>query len=109
VTVIIDLTPVRDKTGPARLLDMIDGRSKAGFKNWLAERPAAWRDGIEVVAMDGFTGFKTATAEEIPTAVTVMDPFHVVRVRHEVPCVPSGGERPPPPGCHSSLVKLRAA
>lgn len=28
VTVIIDLTPVREKTGPARLLDMIEGRSK---------------------------------------------------------------------------------
>ena len=32
VTVIIDLTPVRDRTGPARLLDMVEGRSKAVFK-----------------------------------------------------------------------------
>ncbi len=30
--------------------------------------------------MDGFTGFKTATAEELPDAVAVMDPFHVVRL-----------------------------
>ncbi len=30
--------------------------------------------------MDGFTGFKTAAAEELPDAVTVMDPFHVVRL-----------------------------
>src|SRR5690625_7443919 len=29
VTVIIDLTPARDGTGPARLLDMVEGRSKA--------------------------------------------------------------------------------
>ncbi|MBM7501895.1 hypothetical protein JOD52_002735 [Brachybacterium muris] len=29
---IIDLTPARDRTGPARLLDMIEGRSKAAFK-----------------------------------------------------------------------------
>ena len=42
VTVIIDLTPVRDGAGPARLLDMVEGRSKA--------------------------------------AVTVMNPFHVVRL-----------------------------
>jgi len=35
---------------------------------------------VEVVAMDGFTGFKTAAAEEIPAAVAVMDPFHVVRL-----------------------------
>ncbi|WP_345376832.1 ISL3 family transposase, partial [Promicromonospora umidemergens] len=80
VTVIIDLTPTRNKTGPARLLDMVEGRSKAVFKQWLAGRPKPWRDGIEVVAMDGFTGFKTATAEELPDAVPVMDPFHVVRL-----------------------------
>lgn len=83
VTVIIDLTPNRNKTGPARLLDMIPGRSKAVFKRWLADRPKQWRKGIEVVAMDGFTGFKTAAAEELPDAVSVMDPFHVVRLAGE--------------------------
>ncbi len=80
VTVIIDLTPVRDRTGPARLLDMVEGRSKQAFKTWLAAQPAAFRDQVESVAMDGFTGFKTAAAEEIPAATAVMDPFHVVRL-----------------------------
>jgi transposase len=80
VTVIIDLTPIRDVTGPARLLDMVEGRSKQAFKAWLADRPEAWREAVEVVAMDGFTGFKTATTEELPDAVPVMDPFHVVRL-----------------------------
>ncbi|GFG73698.1 hypothetical protein MBOT_10630 [Mycobacterium botniense] len=80
VTVIIDLTAVRDGTGPARLLDMVEGRSKQAFKTWLAERPKSWRDGVQVVAMDGFTGFKTATSDELPEAVAVMDPFHVVRL-----------------------------
>ena len=32
VTVIIDLTPIRDGTGPTRLLDMVEGRSKQVFK-----------------------------------------------------------------------------
>ncbi len=80
VTVIIDLTPIRQRSGPARLLDMVEGRSKQAFKQWLAARPQAWRDRVEVVAMDGFTGFKTAAAEELPQAVAVMDPFHVVRL-----------------------------
>ena len=80
VTVIIDLTPVRDDTGPARLLDMVEGRSKQAFKTWRATRPKVWRDGVEVVAMDGVTGFKTATTEELPDAVTVLDPFHAVRL-----------------------------
>ena len=80
VTVIIDLTPIRLGTGPSRLLDMIEGRSKHAFSTWLAARPQAWRDRVEVVAMDGFTGFKTATSQELPDAVAVMDPFHVVRL-----------------------------
>jgi transposase len=80
VTVIIDLTGIREGTGPARLLDMVEGRSKQAFKSWLGDRPQVWRDAVEVVAMDGFTGFKTAATEELPDAVAVMDPFHVVRL-----------------------------
>jgi len=30
--------------------------------------------------MDGFTGFKTAATKELPDAMTVMDPFHVLRL-----------------------------
>jgi transposase len=55
---------------------MVQGRSKAAFKTWLADREQFWRDRVEVVAMDGFTGFKTATAEELPGAVAVMDPLY---------------------------------
>jgi transposase len=71
VTVIIDLTPIRDKTGPARLLDVIEGRSKSTFATWLQERDPLWRNALEVVAMDGFTGFKTATTEQLPDATAV--------------------------------------
>jgi len=78
VTVIIDLTPLRDGTGPARLLDMVSGRSKAVFTTWLQAQSAAFRAGVETVAMDGFTGYKSAAAEALPDAVAVMDPFHVV-------------------------------
>ena len=80
VTVILDLTPIRDRRGPSRLLDMIPGRSKRVFKTWLASQPDTWRERIEIVAMDGFTGFKSAAAEELPDARAVMDPFHVVRL-----------------------------
>lgn len=80
VTVILDLTPIRDRRGPSRLLDMVPGRSKQAFKTWLASQPHTWRERIEIVAMDGFTGFKSAAAEELPDATTVMDPFHVVHL-----------------------------
>ncbi|WP_455132318.1 transposase [Microbacterium aurum] len=59
---------------------MVEGRSKQVFKQWLAARPKEWSKQIEVVAMDGFSGFKTAASEELPDAVPVMDPFHVVRL-----------------------------
>ena len=80
VTVILDLTPIRDRSGPSRLLDMVPGRSKQVFKTWLASQPDTWRERIEIVAMDGFTGFKSAAAEELPGARAVMDPFHVVHL-----------------------------
>ena len=78
VTVIIDLTPVRDRSGPARLVDVVPGRSKKVLKTWLSQRDQDWRGRVEVVAMDGFTGFKSAAGEELPQARAVMDPFHVV-------------------------------
>ncbi|MDO5618853.1 ISL3 family transposase [Kocuria sp.] len=78
VTVMIDLTPIRDKTGPSRLLDIVEGRLKKVFKTWLATRSQAFRHGIEQIAMDGFTGYKSAATEELPEATPVMDPFHVV-------------------------------
>ena len=50
VTVVIDLTPVRDRSGPARLLDVVPGRSKKVFKTWLSQRDQDWRGRVEVVA-----------------------------------------------------------
>ncbi|MCG7584012.1 ISL3 family transposase, partial [Mycolicibacterium sp. OfavD-34-C] len=78
VTLIIDLTPVHDKTGPARLLDLVEGRSAAALSTWLTQQPPAFRDQVEVVAMDGFGGYKTAATDQLPEATAVMDPFHVV-------------------------------
>jgi transposase len=78
VTLIIDLTPVRDQTGPARPLDMVEGRSATALASWLAAQPAGFAPAVEVIAMDGFAGYKTAATAVIPDATTVMDPFHVV-------------------------------
>ena len=78
VTVIIDLTPVLDGTGRARLLDLVPGRSAAALTSWLSAQTAQFRGQVEVVAMDGFAGYKTAATEVLPEATAVMDPFHVV-------------------------------
>ena len=55
--------PIRDGTGPARLVDMVEGCSKQPFNQWLSEREEAGSAAVEVVAMDGFW---TATTEELP-------------------------------------------
>ncbi len=81
---------------------MVEGRSKKVFATWLDQRPQAWRDRIQIVAMDGFTGFKTAAAEKLPDAVEVMDPFHVVQLGgdtlDQLPATrPTRNPRPPRP------------
>ena len=91
VTVIINLTPVRDGTGPARPLDLIEGRSRAVCRARLDRKTPAFRAGLQVVAMDGFTGFKSATAataEALPDVMAVMDPFHVIALAGDAlsPC-----------------------
>ena len=78
VTVIIDLIPVLEGTGRARLLDLVPGRSAAALTSWLSEHSQTFRDQVQVVAMDGFGGYKNAATTAVPDAVTVMDPFHVV-------------------------------
>ena len=79
VTVIIDLTPVRDRSGPARLVDVVPGRSKKPLQDLaLPARPGlAWaRRGGSHGAVS--PGPKSAAGEELPKARAVMDPFHVV-------------------------------
>lgn len=80
VTVLIDLTPVKKGTGPARLLDLIPGRSKEVLKTWLEAQSEEFLKKVRFIAMDGFTGFKTAVSEVLPDAEVVLDPFHVVRL-----------------------------
>jgi GDP-4-dehydro-6-deoxy-D-mannose reductase len=59
---------------------MVAGRSKAALQDWLTERDQGFRDRIRIVAMDGFSGYRTAAEEELTKARAVMDPFHVVHL-----------------------------
>jgi transposase len=80
VTVIVDLTPLIDGAGPARLLDMVPGRSADAFGDWLDARGSTFRHRIRVVTMDGFTGYAKAATQHLSQARQVMDPFHVVHL-----------------------------
>lgn len=54
VTVLVDLTPLVDRRGPARLIDMRPGRSADVLKTWLNQRDPQFRDTVGVVT--GGTG-----------------------------------------------------
>ena len=75
-TGIADLTPGRS----ARLLDVVEGRSGGVLASWLADRDQAWRVGISTASLDPFRGYATALTSQLPDAVRVLDPFHVVRL-----------------------------
>ena len=75
-TGIADLTPGR----PARLLDVVEGRSGTVLAAWLAEQDQAWRARIATASLDPFRGYATALTTQLPDAVRVLDPFHVVRL-----------------------------
>ena len=80
VTVILDLTPIRERSGPSRLLDMVPGRSKRVFTTGWPPSPTRGASALRSSRRGGFTGFKSAAAEELPDARAVMDPFHVVHL-----------------------------
>jgi transposase len=80
VTILVDLTPLVDGHGPARLLDIRPGRSAEVLRTWLQERDPGFREQVQVVTMDGFAGYASAVDQVLPDATKVMDPFHVVHL-----------------------------
>lgn len=80
VTILVDLTPLVDGRGPARLLDIRPVRSAEVLRTWLQERDPHFRENVQVVSMDGFTGYASAVDQVLPEATKIMDPFHVVHL-----------------------------
>ena len=78
VTGIVDLTGHPGR--PARLLDVVPGRSGKALSDWVSARDQSWRDGITVAALDPFRGYATALRTQLPGAVRVLDAFHVTRL-----------------------------
>lgn len=58
VTVVIDLAPARDSTGPCWLVGMVEACGEKVFKGWLAQRDQVWRDGVEVWCDGRIHGFQ---------------------------------------------------
>jgi transposase len=73
----------------------VPGRDSDRPCRWFAARPDAWRAGIAWATLDLSASYRTVFDTMLPQAVQVADPFHVVRVRHEAPCI-RGRVRDPP-------------
>ncbi len=79
-TGIVDLTPGR----PARLLDVLPGRTGTVYASWIGQREQVWRDRIELAALDPFRGYATALRTQLPQATRVLDCFHVVKLANQM-------------------------
>ena len=67
-----------------RVLGVVDGRDSAGVGAWLAARSQAWRDTVEVVAIDPSAAFRRALREHLPAAAISVDAFHLVKLANNM-------------------------
>ena len=58
----------------------MEGRTADDAAYWLAQAPAAWRDAIQVVAIDMCSIYAAAVRRALPRAQLVVDLFHVVQL-----------------------------
>lgn len=77
------LTNLDTSSGRA-ILGLTPGRSSAAVCTWLAAREQAWRDGIEVVAIDPCAAYAKAVRPTLPNATLVVDNFHLHRLANEM-------------------------
>jgi transposase len=77
VTGIVDLTHGR---GPARLLDVVAGRSASALHSWVNGQNPVWRAGITTAALAPDRGYASALRTALPDATRVLDAFHVARL-----------------------------
>jgi transposase len=81
--------------GCGQLLDVVPGRDSSEPCRWLAARNPDWLAGIEWATLDLSASYRTVFDTMLPDAVQVADPFHVVKVRHEAPCIRRRVRDPP--------------
>ena len=77
------------------LIDMVEGNAAADLRRWCATQDPVWLAGVGVVTTDLAESYRAGLDPHLAHATRVADPFHVVRVRHEAPCI-RGRVRDPP-------------
>jgi transposase len=72
-----------DLHGGQGLLGQVTGRTSAAVVTWLEARGQAWRDAVQVVAIDPAAPYRTAVRRALPHAVIVVDHFHLVALANQ--------------------------
>jgi transposase len=78
LTGMVDLT--RRDGSPARLLDLVPGRSGKAYADWLASRGETFTAAVQIATLDPFRGYSNAIRDELEDATAVLDAFHVVKL-----------------------------
>ena len=69
-----------DLSGDQGLLGQVEGRTADDAAYWLAQAAPAWRDAIQVVAIDMCSIYASAVRRMLPRAQLAVDLFHVVQL-----------------------------
>jgi transposase len=69
-----------DLDGGQGMIGQVEGRTADDAAYWLLQAPPAWRDRVEVVAIDMCTVFLSAVRRALPRARIAVDLFHVVQL-----------------------------
>ncbi len=73
-----------DLSGDQGLLGQVEGRTADDAAYWLVQAGPAWRDAIQVVAIDMCSIYASAVRRMLPRAQLVVDLFHVVQLAVKV-------------------------
>lgn len=65
------------------MLGVVDGRDSAAVATCLIQRNPAWRQRIEVVAIDPSAAFRKALRVHLPDAAVSVDAFHLVKLAND--------------------------
>jgi transposase len=80
----------------ARVLELVPGPSGKADADWLKDRGTGFTAGIKTAALAPFRGYSNAIRDELHEAITLLDPFHVVKLGSAMDDeVPAGSNRTP--------------
>jgi transposase len=69
-----------DLSGDQGLLGQVEGRTADDAAHWMWQAGPAWRDAIQIVAIDMYSIYASAARRMLPRAQIAVDLFHVVQL-----------------------------